>query len=148
MSLSCPAIVSPLLAHVTSSEAGGGKSQFSVLSFHRGRAGCNYFLPRTGSAWRTKCPHQNPGDNQAGFPLQNMCHACTGRGAHIITGGQARFHTHTRAHRRTRTPNEPNFSSWLSCHGVIIPRERLICLLMQQTAVCSPAIFFSLSPKT
>lgn len=93
MSLSCPAIVSPLLAHVTSSEA-GGKSQFSVLSFHRGRAGCNYFLPRTGSAWRTKCPHQNPRDNQAGFPLQNMWHARTGGGAHIITGGQACFHTH------------------------------------------------------
>lgn len=42
-------------------------------------------------------------------------------------------HTHKKKNRGwAKTPNEPNFFPQLSCHAVIIPREKLICLLMLQ----------------
>lgn len=70
-----------------------------------------------------------------------MWHARTGRGAHIITGGQARFHTHARTQTNTDAKRAQLFLL------VVLSRcdysQRAADLLInKQTAVCSLVIFF------
>lgn len=65
---------------------------------------------------------------QSDWFVQNMFHVHTHTHTQRQTGTQSQADRHISTHTHTNC----NFSSWLSCHAVIIPREKVICLLMQQ----------------
>lgn len=64
-------------------------------------------------------------------------HARAGRRAHMKSQVDKHIFTDTCAHTQKQIAdehrNKPNLSFGLSCHAVIIPREKLVCLLMPQT---------------
>lgn len=73
----------------------------SVLSFLRRRgshADCNYFLPGTGSVWRTKCTQNTLVTIRLActkYVPRAHTHTHTEADKHTITSAQAHFHTHT-----------------------------------------------------
>lgn len=111
-----------------------------VLSFRRGCASqtdCNYFLPGTRSVWRTKCTQNNL--VTIGLVCTKICaaHTLVQAYEHAWSHKRTNAFSQTRAHRH-KNKSQMNRDTkqvqlFLPCHAVIIPREKLVCLLMQQT---------------
>ena len=78
---------------------------------------------------------KHPCDDRDWF-VQNMC--CTQTNTRVITQKRTGMfpHTHIHTHTRTNRTDEEQAQlfppAWPSCYTVILPREKLICLLMQQ----------------